>query len=64
MSESTFKTLPVKPTLTIEDLDKVDIRVGTIKLVLDVPGSDKLVKLTVDFGDFQRNVLVGIKQER
>jgi methionine--tRNA ligase beta chain len=45
-------------------LDKLDIRVGTIKLVEDVKGSDKLVKLTVDFGDQLRTILVGMKQER
>ena len=27
-------------------------------------GSDKLVKLTVDFGDRTRTILVGMKQER
>lgn len=45
-------------------LNKVDIRVGTIKLVEDIAGSDKLVKLTVDFGDHTRTILVGMKQER
>jgi tRNA-binding EMAP/Myf-like protein len=29
-----------------------------------VPGSDKLVKLTVDFGDHKRSILAGLKQER
>jgi len=45
-------------------LEKVDIRVGTIRLVEDVKGSGKLVKLTVDFGDHTRTILVGMKQER
>jgi methionine--tRNA ligase beta chain len=54
----------VKPTITFDLLEKVDIRVGTIELVEDVHNSDKLVKLTVDFGDHQRNVLVGMKGER
>ena len=56
--------LPVKPDITSVDLDKLDIRVGTIEQVVDVPSSDKLVKLVVDFGDFKRNILVGMKQER
>jgi methionine--tRNA ligase beta chain len=56
--------LPVKPNITSVDLDKLDIRVGTIEQVVDVPSSDKLVKLVVDFGDFKRNILVGMKQER
>jgi len=29
-----------------------------------VPGSDKLVKLTVAFGDHERTILAGMKQER
>jgi tRNA-binding protein len=55
---------PVKPTIPIDLLDQIDIRVGTIKLVEDVKGSDKLLKLTVDFGDHTRTILAGMKQER
>jgi tRNA-binding protein len=56
--------VPVKPTITSDDLAKIDIRVGTIHQVADVAGSDKLVRLVVDFGDFTRTILVGMKQER
>ena len=59
-----IEVAPVKPTVSIDALQKLDIRVGTIKLVQDVKGSDKLVKLTVDFGDQLRTILVGMKQER
>ena len=55
---------PVKPVVTLDDLDKLDIRLGQILAVDDVPRSDKLVQLTVDFGDFQRTILSGMKQER
>jgi tRNA-binding protein len=55
---------PIKPAISTDLLAQVDIRVGTIKRVEDVPRSDKLVKLTVDFGDFKRQVLVGMKRER
>jgi len=58
------KVAPIKPTISFDVLDRIDIRVGTIELVEDVPGSDKLVKLTVDFGDHKRSILVGMKQER
>ena len=54
----------VKPNITLDILDKIDIRVGTIKLVEDIEKSNKLVKLTVDFGDFTRIILVGMKTER
>jgi tRNA-binding protein len=59
-----MKVAPIKPPISIELLEKIDIRVGTIELVEDVKGSDKLVKLTVDFGDHKRTILVGMKQER
>ncbi|BEV71087.1 MULTISPECIES: tRNA-binding protein [unclassified Paludibacterium] len=55
---------PVKPVISFEDLDKIDIRCGTIRQVNDVPRSDKVVQLMVDFGDFERSILCGIKQER
>ncbi|MCW6085014.1 MULTISPECIES: tRNA-binding protein [Clostridium] len=55
---------PVKENINIDILDKIDIRVGTIKLVEDVEKSDKLVKLSVDFGEFTRTILVGMKGER
>ena len=59
-----IKVAPIKPTIPFDDLERVDIRVGTIEQVEDVPKSDKLVKLTVDFGDRRRSILVGMKQER
>jgi len=55
---------PIKETIAFDLLDKLDIRVGRIEKVADVPKSDKLVKLTVDFGDHQRTILVGMKKER
>ena len=60
----TIAPAPIKPTITIDALNKIDIRVGTIELVEDVKGSNKLVKLIVDFGDHKRTILAGIKNER
>ena len=59
-----FKVAAVKPLIELADLDKIDVRVGTILSVADVPGSDKLVRLTVAFGDQQRTILAGMKKER
>lgn len=59
-----FKPATVKPTVALDALDKLDIRVGTIELVSDVPGSTKLVKLQVNFGDHKRTILAGLKSER
>ena len=55
---------PIKPLISIDDLDKIDIRVGTIESVEDVPASAKLLRLTVDFGDHKRRILAGMKKER
>jgi tRNA-binding protein len=59
-----MNSAPVRPTISINILNQVDIRVGTIEAVEDVEGSDKLVKLRVNFGDFTRTILAGMKQER
>ena len=59
-----MKSIPLKSTIKFSDLEKIDIRVGTIEKVEDVEKSDKLVRLTVDFGEFKRNILVGLKKER
>ena len=58
------KPAPVKPSVPIDVLNKIDIRVGTIDLVEEVKGSDKLVKLTVNFGDHKRSILAGMRRER
>jgi len=55
---------PVKPTVSISTLEALDLRVGTIETVADVPGSGKLVRLVVDFGDHRRTILAGMKKER
>jgi tRNA-binding protein len=59
-----FEVAPIKPPITIADLEKVDIRVGTILSVDDVAGSNKLLKLTVALGNVHRSILAGMKQER
>ncbi|RPI79511.1 MAG: tRNA-binding protein [Desulfobacteraceae bacterium] len=59
-----METASIKPTITFDMLEKIDVRVGTIKRVEDVSKSNKLVKLTVDFGDHKRSILAGMKQER
>jgi tRNA-binding protein len=54
----------VKPAVGIAALEALDIRVGTIQVVEEVAGSRKLVKLTVSFGDHERSILAGLRQER
>jgi tRNA-binding protein len=55
---------PIKSTVPRSALDAVDVRVGTILKVEDVPGSTKLMRLTVSFGDHTRTIVAGIKKER
>jgi tRNA-binding protein len=55
---------PIKALISTADLDKIDIRVGTILAVEDVPASEKLMRLRVDFGDHTRSILIGMKKER
>jgi tRNA-binding protein len=54
----------LKPAISPAVVDAIDVRVGTIVLVEDVPRSDRLVRLTVDFGDHRRRIVAGLKQER
>ncbi|MCQ1537188.1 hypothetical protein FTO70_16200 [Methanosarcina sp. KYL-1] len=59
-----MKSVPIKPAISYDDFEKTDVRTGIIELVEGVPKSDKPVKLTVDFGDYKRTLLTGMKQER
>lgn len=56
--------MQIKPTISFSDLEKIDIRVGEILEVIDIEKSDKLIKLIVDFGEFKRPIVVGMKKER
>jgi tRNA-binding protein len=55
---------PIKQQITASELDRVDIRAGTIEAVEDIPDSKRLVRLLVDFGDHKRTIVAGLKQER
>lgn len=64
MNPSPFAPAPIMPTISHRVLESIDIRVGTIERVDDVANSNKLVKLTVNFGDHARCILAGMKKER
>jgi tRNA-binding protein len=59
-----FTIKPVKPLVDMAVLEQLDIRVGTIVSVRDVPKSTRLMQLIVDFGDHYRSIVAGLKQER
>ena len=46
--------------ITFDDFMKLDLRVAEIKACEDVPGADKLYKLTIDLGE-ERTIVAGIK---
>ncbi len=54
----------IKPQIEIEDLEKLDIRVGLIEKAEEVENSRKLIRLTVNFGDHARNILSAMKNDR
>lgn len=59
-----FTPATVKPPVHFTALEALDIRVGTIERVEEVPRSHKLMRLTVNFGDHSRSILAGIRTER
>ena len=55
---------PTKQVIDPKLIEKIDVRVGTIEVVSEIEGSDKLMALQVNFGDHTRTVVAGIRQER
>ncbi len=50
-----------RPTINYDDFSKIDVRVGTIIVAERIEGSEKLLKLDVDFGEMgKRQILSGI----
>ncbi|MFJ3390842.1 methionine--tRNA ligase [Lysinibacillus sp. NPDC086135] len=52
--------VPEIPEITIDDFMKVDLRVATVTACETIPKADKLLKLQVDLGYEQRQVVSGI----
>lgn len=48
--------------ITIDDFKKVEITVGEIKSVEKVVGADRLLRLIVNFGDHERQIVSGIAE--
>ena len=58
-----YKAAPVKPTVSFEEFEKMDIRVGLVKACEKVKKSKKLLKFTIDDGSGKdRTILSGIAQ--
>ncbi|HRU72485.1 MAG TPA: methionine--tRNA ligase, partial [Paludibacteraceae bacterium] len=57
-----FKPTAIKAATTIEDFDKMDIRVATVLECTKVPKTDKLLQFKLDDGMGGRTILSGIAQ--
>jgi methionyl-tRNA synthetase len=53
---------PTSDKITIDDFAKVELRVAQIKVAERVPKADKLLRLEVDLGYEQRQILAGIAE--
>jgi len=74
VTESTPKTPSPQPSppvggegamaknISIEDFNKLDLRVARIERAEAVDGADRLLKLTLDLGGEQRSVFAGIRE--
>ncbi|AVK82142.1 methionine--tRNA ligase [Lysinibacillus sp. B2A1] len=58
--QSKTTEIPEIPEITIDDFMKIDLRVATVTACENVPKADKLLKLQVDLGYEQRQVVSGI----
>jgi len=55
----------MKEEITYDDFAKLDMRIGTVLAAELVPNTDKLIKCTVDFGEFgKRTIVSGIAKWR
>ena len=51
----------IADTITFDEFAKIDLRIARIVKAEHVEGAEKLLQLTLDIGDEQRNVFAGIK---
>ncbi|MHC4482168.1 MAG: methionine--tRNA ligase subunit beta, partial [Planctomycetota bacterium] len=53
---------PLKPECTIEDFEKIDLRIARVVKAESVEGADKLLRLQLDVGGLQKTCLAAIAQ--
>ncbi|HMP67589.1 MAG TPA: methionine--tRNA ligase subunit beta [Candidatus Paceibacterota bacterium] len=61
-SDNTSPATVLEPKISIDDFKKVEIKIGQIKSVEKVANADKLLRLIVDFGDHERQIVSGIAE--
>jgi methionyl-tRNA synthetase len=55
---------PLKPLVTFDDFQKLDLRVARIVGCEPVPKSKKLLRMQIEFGTEKRQIVAGIAQQR
>ena len=59
--DTTDMTIDIKPEITLEELNKIDLRVATVIHAETIPRAKKLLKLEVDMGE-RRTIVAGISE--
>jgi methionyl-tRNA synthetase len=54
---------PLKSTITFDDFQKIDLRVGVVTAAEKIKGAKKLLKLTVNMGFEERTIASGIAEQ-
>jgi methionyl-tRNA synthetase len=54
---------PIKPEITYDEFEKLDLRTAKVLAAEEVKKSDKLLKLTIQVGDSQRTIVSGIRPQ-
>ena len=54
---------PIKSEIVYDDFAKLDLRMGTVTAAEPVPKADKLLRLEIDLGFEQRQILAGIARQ-
>ncbi|HTU49190.1 MAG TPA: methionine--tRNA ligase [Acidobacteriaceae bacterium] len=60
--EPVTPAVPPEPKIGVEDFAKVDLRVAIIRVAERVPKADRLLRLEVDLGYEQRQIVAGIAE--
>jgi methionyl-tRNA synthetase len=59
-NEKKIEPAPIKPEITIDDFDKLDVRVGKVLECEKLKGADKLLLFKIDLGNEVRQIVSGI----
>ncbi len=56
-----YQAMKEEGLISLEEFKKIDLRVGRILLAEEIPGADKLYKLTLDLGDRKAQAVAGVR---